>query len=74
MNISAGTVGRSRLLVSLLPIWLEKYPEQATRADLLQGIGVPPAVTIRSMVRLGDQLRDGVGSIVRILLLRGFHR
>ena len=57
-NISGGTEGSSTVggdvwLAGLSrDSWVEKYPELATRADLLQAMGVPPAVTIRS--RHGD--------------------
>ena len=53
---SAGTLGRSRVgghveFEESRESWLEKYPEVAARADLLQAIGVPLALTMRSMLR-----------------------
>ena len=68
--MSAGTVGRSRLggevgLAERRERRWEKYPELAAREDLLQAIGVPPALTIRS------RLREGEGSIAARGELRG---
>lgn len=56
LNTSAGTVGSSSLrgateTAGARLIWVEKYPEQADRAALLQAMGVPDAVTMRSMDR-----------------------
>ena len=62
LNTSAGTVGSSSLrgaaeTAGARLIWVEKYPEQAERAALLQAMGVPDAVTMRSMDRsvTGDE-------------------
>ena len=57
--MSAGTVGRSRVR-GVWPLvcckYCAKYPELAIIADLLHGIGTPPAaVTIRSIVRFDDR-------------------
>ena len=60
LNTMAGTVGRSSVR-GVCPVvvgvvswsWWAKYPDAAISAVLLQGNGVPPAVTMTSMLRVG---------------------